>query len=127
MPVMAMVKTDTDRLWVYVRDDRPFTGADPPAALFHCFRDRRGEHPRAHLASSAILQVNAYGGYGELYAPGRMPVLYPLIQTAASTTSSRRRGLSMCSLGSPSIRPTSSISGCLGNGGPIRLRSWATH
>lgn len=57
-----------------VRDDGPFAGADPPAALFHYSRDRRGEHPRAHLASwSGILQADAYGGYGELYAPGRMP------------------------------------------------------
>jgi len=63
VPVMAKVKTDTARLWVYVRDDRPFAGADPPAALFHYSRDRRGEHPRAHLASwSGILQADAYGG-----------------------------------------------------------------
>ena len=74
VPVMAKVKTDTARLWVYVRDDRSFAGADPPAALFHYSRDRRGDHPRAHLASwSGILQADAYGGYGELYAPGRMP------------------------------------------------------
>jgi len=74
VPVMAKVKTDTARLWVYVRDDRPFAGADPPAVRFHYSRDRRGEHPRAHLASwSGILQADAYGGYGELYAPGRMP------------------------------------------------------
>ncbi|CAH0355136.1 IS66 family transposase [Sphingobium sp. CECT 9361] len=74
VPVMAKGKTDTARLWVYVRDDRPFAGADPPAALFHYSRDRRGEHPRAHLASwSGILQADAYGGYIELYAPTRMP------------------------------------------------------
>ena len=41
----------TARLWIYVRDDRPFAGSDPPAALFHYSRDRRGEHPREHLAS----------------------------------------------------------------------------
>lgn len=74
VPVMAKGKTDTARLWVYVRDDRPFAGTDPPAALFHYSRDRRGEHPRAHLASwSGILQADAYGGYGELYAAGRQP------------------------------------------------------
>lgn len=74
VPVMPKVKTDTARLWVYVRDDRPFAGADPPAALFHYSRDRRGEHPRAHLAFwSGILQADAWGGYGELYAPGRTP------------------------------------------------------
>ncbi len=74
VPVMAKLKTDVARLWVYVRDDRPFAGADPPAALFHYSRDRRGEHPRAHLASwSGILQADAYGGYGELYREGRLP------------------------------------------------------
>lgn len=74
VPVLAKGKTDTARLWVYVRDDCPFAGADPPAALFHYSRDRRGEHPRTHLASwSGILQADAYGGYGELYAAGRQP------------------------------------------------------
>jgi transposase len=68
VPVLAKGKTDTARLWVYVRDDKPFAGADPPAALFHYSRDRRGEHPRVHLAAwSGILQADAYGGYGELY------------------------------------------------------------
>ncbi|WP_067403901.1 IS66 family transposase, partial [Erythrobacter donghaensis] len=74
VPVMAKVKTDTARLWVYVRDDRPFAGTDPPAALFHYSRDRRGEHPQAHLAAwSGILQADAYGGYNDLYREGRDP------------------------------------------------------
>ena len=74
VPVMARGKTDTARLWVYVRDDHPFAGADPPAALFHYSRDRRGEHPRSHLAAwSGILQADAYSGYGELYRAGRDP------------------------------------------------------
>ncbi len=74
VPVVAKSKTDTARLWVYVRDDRPFAGADPPAALFHYSRDRRGEHPRCNLASLAgILQADAYGGYNELYREGREP------------------------------------------------------
>jgi transposase len=74
VPVMAKGKTDIARLWVYVHDDRPFAGTDPPAALFHYSRDRRGEHPRAHLATwSGILQADAYGGYNELFAAGRQP------------------------------------------------------
>lgn len=74
VPVMAKGKTDTARLWTYVRDDRPFDGPAPPAALFHYSRDRRGEHPRGHLAIwSGILQADAYGGYNELYAAGRQP------------------------------------------------------
>src|SRR3981189_1151693 len=51
VPVLAKGKTDTGRLWTYVRDDRPFGGADPPAAVFYYSRNRRGEHPAAHLAS----------------------------------------------------------------------------
>jgi transposase len=74
VPVMAKSRTDIARLWVYVRDDQPFAGTDPPAALFHYSRDRRGEHPQAHLASwSGILQADAYAGYNELYVPIRQP------------------------------------------------------
>jgi len=72
VPVLAKSKCDTGRCWVYVRDDRPFGGPDPPAAVFYYSRDRRGEHPQAHLAKySGILQADAYGGYGELYAADR--------------------------------------------------------
>ncbi len=72
VPVMAKGKTDIARLWDYVRDDRPFGGTDPPAVVFYYSRDRRGEHPQAHLASwSGILQADAFAGYGELYAPDR--------------------------------------------------------
>ena len=34
VPVLAKGKTRTGRLWTYVRDDRPFGGRDPPAAVF---------------------------------------------------------------------------------------------
>ena len=75
VPVLAKGKTDTGRCWVYVRDDRPFGGSAPPAALFHYSRDRRGEHPAAHLASwSGILQADAYSGYNALYARAGTPI-----------------------------------------------------
>jgi transposase len=32
VPVLAKGKTDTGRIWVYVRDDKPFGGPAPPAA-----------------------------------------------------------------------------------------------
>src|ERR1700676_5484266 len=74
VPVLAKGKTDTGRCWVYVRDDRPFGGADPPAAMFYYSRDRAGEHPQAHLANYAgIFQADAYGGYNKLYEPSRKP------------------------------------------------------
>jgi len=43
VPVLAMDKTDTGGLWVYVRDDVPLGGPEPPVALFHYSRDWRGE------------------------------------------------------------------------------------
>lgn len=74
VPVLAKGKTDIGRCWVYVRDDRPFGGRDPPAAMFYYSRDRTGVHPQAHLASYAgILQADAYGGYNRLYEPNRKP------------------------------------------------------
>jgi transposase len=74
VPVLARGKTDIARTWVYVRDDRPFGGAAPPAAVFYYSRDRGGEHPRAHLAEYAgVLQADAYGGYGKLYEADRSP------------------------------------------------------
>ena len=74
VPVLAKGKTDIARCWTYVRDDRPFGGKDPPAAVFYYSRDRSGEHPRRHLSTFAgILQADAYGGYGKLYDCRRVP------------------------------------------------------
>ena len=74
VPVLAKNKTVTGRLWTYVRDDRPFAGPDPPAAMFYYSRNRNGEHPQRHLADYAgILQADAYAGFGALYDPGRRP------------------------------------------------------
>ena len=69
------------RSWVYVRDDRPFGGPAPPAAVFYYSRDRGGEHPQAHLAEYAgILQADAYGGYGKLYEANPQPG--PILEAA---------------------------------------------
>jgi transposase len=63
VPVLAKGKTVTGRCWVYVRDDLPFGGTSPPAAMFYYSRDRAGEHPQTHLANYAgIFQADAYGG-----------------------------------------------------------------
>ena len=55
LPLLAKGGTQTARLWTYVRDDRPFGGAAPPAALFYFSRD------------------DAHGGYNHLYRGGRDP------------------------------------------------------
>ena len=73
-PILAKGKTIKGHIWAYVRDDRPFEGRAPPAALYYASRDRRHEHPVRHLRDFAgILQADAYGGYNELYQSSRLP------------------------------------------------------
>ena len=96
VPVLAKGKTDTGRCWVYVRDDRPFGGTGPPAAMFYYSRDRKGEHPKMHLAGYAgILQADAYDGYNQLYLAGRDP---GPIQEAACWVHARRPFFAMADL-----------------------------
>src|SRR6056297_1931182 len=74
VPLPARGGTKTARLWTYVRDDRPFGGAAPPAVVFRFSHDRGGEHPTTHLKGwQGILQADAYAGYNPLYDPGRQP------------------------------------------------------
>ena len=81
VPVLAKGKTRTGRLWTYVRDDRPFVGPDPPAAVFFYSRDRGGEHPEQHLASYAgLMQADAYAGFNRLYEANRKPG--PIVEAA---------------------------------------------
>ena len=81
VPVLAKIKAVTGRLWAYVRDDRPFDGDAPPAAVFFYSRDRSGEHVARHLADYAgILQADAYAGFAQLYDGRRSPG--PIIEAA---------------------------------------------
>jgi transposase len=74
VPVLAKGKTRTGRLWTYVRDDRPFGGRDPPAALFFYSPDRTARHPEQHLATYAgLMQADAYAGFNRLYGAARKP------------------------------------------------------
>ena len=65
-------RTRTGRLWVFVRDDRPFCGAAPPGAIYFYSPDRKAEHPARYLQHfSGFLQADAYAGFGALYDPRR--------------------------------------------------------
>jgi transposase len=73
VPVLSpgLGRTKTGRLWVYVRDNRPFCGTAPPAAVYFYSPDRKGEHPAEHMAGFiGFLQADAYAGYEALYRPG---------------------------------------------------------
>ena len=87
VPVLAPGegKTKTGRLWTYVRDDRPAGSDHPPAVWLAYSPNRRGEHPQTHLKSfQGVLQADAFGGFGALYADGT-------IQEAACWAHVRRK------------------------------------
>jgi transposase len=66
-------RTKTGRLWVYTRDDRPWAGPDPPAAVYFYSPDRRAERPASHLGTfSGVLQVDGYVGFERLTASGKV-------------------------------------------------------
>ena len=89
VPVLARGKCATVRAWVYVRDDRPFGGPDPPAALFRYSRDRSGDHPVEHLKTfTGIFQADIYSGFNALYVAGRSP---EPVTEAACWAHSRRK------------------------------------
>ena len=85
VPVLApgLGRTKTGRLWVYVRDDRPFCGPAPPAAAYFYSPDRGGEHPAAHLASfTGFLQADGYAGFEALYDAAPRPEPGPITEVA---------------------------------------------
>jgi transposase len=67
VPILAKGQTETGRVWVYVRDDRPFDGKDPPAALFYASRDRNAGASRA--ASQRLCRHSASRRVGLLQSP----------------------------------------------------------
>jgi transposase len=74
VPVLepGLGRTRTGRLWVYVRDDRPFCGEAPPAAAYFYSPDRTGARPAAHLETyTGFLQADGYAGFAKLYGPQR--------------------------------------------------------
>ena len=78
-------RTKTGRLWVYARDDRPWSGSDPPAAVYFYSPDRRAERPASHLARfRGVVQVDGYPGFERLCIGGG-------IQLAACWAHARRK------------------------------------
>jgi transposase len=60
-------RTKTGRLWIYTRDDRPWVGPDPPAAVYFYSPDRKAERPASHLEGfRGVLQVDGYAGFERL-------------------------------------------------------------
>jgi transposase len=61
-------KTKTGRLWVAVRDERPWGSGVPPAVFYRYSADRKSEHAEVLLAGCrGFLHADAYAGFQNLY------------------------------------------------------------
>lgn len=66
-------KTQTARLWTYVRDERPWASDTPPAAWYQFSPDRRGQHPKDHLKTfHGWMHADGYSGFNDLYRSGNV-------------------------------------------------------
>ena len=78
-------RTRTGRLWVYARDQRGWSGSDPPAAIYFYEPDRRAQRPKDHLKDFAgVLHVDGYAGFEQLTGDG-------MIVLAACWSHTRRK------------------------------------
>ena len=85
VPVLApgLGKTKTGRLWVVVRDERPWGSGVPPAALYRYSDDRKAIHAEALLAGCrGFLHADGYAGFERLYKPTTPAGEPPLIEVA---------------------------------------------
>jgi hypothetical protein len=83
-------KTKTGRLWVLVRDERPWGGPAPPAVSYLYSPDRKGEHARTLLAGCrGFLHADGYAGFNGLYEPDGSGTA-PLVEVACWAHSRRK-------------------------------------
>ncbi|PWB83856.1 MAG: IS66 family transposase [Methylocystaceae bacterium] len=60
-------RTKIGRLWVYAREQRPWSGPAPPAAVYLFAPDRKAERPASHLEHfKGVLHVDGYAGFEKL-------------------------------------------------------------
>ena len=93
VPVLApgLGKTKTGRLWVVVRDERPWGSRAPPAAFYRYSPDRKGEHAKALLDDCrGYLHADAYGGFEKLYERYNPETGDPLLVEVACWAHARR-------------------------------------
>jgi transposase len=63
-------KTKTGRLWVLVRDERPWGGPAPPAVTYLYSPDRKSAHAQTLLEGCrGFLHADGYAGFNGLYEP----------------------------------------------------------
>ncbi len=67
----APVRPRQHGLWTYARDERPWGSNAPPAAWYRFSGDRKGQHPKDHLARfRGLMHADGYAGFEDLYRTG---------------------------------------------------------
>jgi transposase len=93
VPVLAPGdgKTRTGRLWVVVRDERPW-GSDVPAAVFYLYApDRKGIRAEALLSTChGFLHADGYAGFDRLYRPSEPGGEPPLVEVSCWSHARRK-------------------------------------
>jgi transposase len=98
-------RTKTGRLWTLVRDERPWAGAGPPAAVYIYSPDRKGEHAETLLAGcQGFLHADGYAGFERLYAPDPKTGKPRLLEVACWAHARRKLFEEHQSTGSPAAR-----------------------
>ncbi len=65
-------KTKTGYLWTIARDERSWSGADPPGVVYEYELSRNGEHGEKLLEGfQGTVQIDGYAGHNRLGRPGR--------------------------------------------------------
>ena len=65
-------KTKTGYMWTLVRDERPWSGSDPPGVVYRYAPGRGGKYGAALLEGfSGTVQVDGYSGHNALMRPDR--------------------------------------------------------
>ena len=73
MQVPGSKTTKTARVWAYVREERPWSGAAPPGVWDRFTVNRKGMHPIDHLlAYSGWVHADGYSGFNGLFADDKV-------------------------------------------------------
>jgi len=93
VPVLApgSGKTKTGRLWVVLRDERPWGSDVNPAAFYLYSPDRKGIRAEALLGTChGFLHADGYAGFDRLYQPTKPDGDPPLIEVACWSHARRK-------------------------------------
>jgi len=73
MQVPGSKTTKTARVWAYVREERPWSGAAPPGVWCRFTVNRKGMHPVDHLlAYSGWVHADGYSRFNGLFADDKV-------------------------------------------------------